>query len=72
MVKVKTLVEKLTDGYELAFAKLDIRVEELGDIDLLDIKDQVWPSGYALDQAGTSHIERIVIYNPVGLQNKGV
>lgn len=59
VVKIKTLLEKLQEGPEKAFESLDKKVDELGEIEIQDIKDSVYPAGSGLD---ASYVERIVLY----------
>lgn len=62
MEKVKTFAENLKEGYRKTFNSLDKRVEELGKIEIKDIKDTVYPQGSSLGKNNLSYIERIVIY----------
>lgn len=62
MEKVKTFAENLKEGYKKTFNSLDKRVEELGKIEIRDIKDTVHPQGSSLGKNNLSYIERIVIY----------
>jgi len=62
MEQVKTLVACLKEGHEKAFDYLDKRVNEIGNIEIKDIKDTLYPTGSTLGQNASGYIERIVIY----------
>ncbi len=62
MAKLKTMVERLKDGYEDAFCQLDRKVESLGKVDIEDVKDSVHPTGGGLERNTSSYIERIIIH----------
>lgn len=63
MAKIKTLVENLRNGYKSAFDSLDKRVEDLGEIEIKDVKDTAYPIGTTLSKDEDKYIERIVIYD---------
>ena len=63
MAKIRTLVENLRNGYESAFDSLDKRVEELGEIEIKDVKDTAYPIGTTLSMDENKYIERIVLYD---------
>jgi hypothetical protein len=63
MAKIKTLVENLGNGYESAFDSLDKRVENLGEVEIKDVKDTAYPLGTTLSEDASKYIERIVIYD---------
>lgn len=42
-MKVKTFVSGLEDGYLAALERLDERVLELGDVEIIDVDDTLYP-----------------------------
>ena len=67
MLKVKTYIESLREGYQSALRSLDNYVEELGDIKIMDIRDSVLPDACSPDQKGASYLERIIVYQDTNI-----
>jgi len=62
MVRIRTLVESLQEGYEKAFENLDKKVENIENVDIINVKDNVIPEGYSFEQKEAAYVERIVYF----------